>query len=338
MPDTISDSVANIIVALIRGQSPRISAKELRLLSRVAAANHQATFVLGGITAVLAANEAIKRIPHDVPPIVPEPGLGPVGPIFPEYEGPEPISPGPYPPDSPQPISPGPYPPDAPQPIEPGPPDNPEGPQPTDPDRPWFEQLVRYVVLEEFLVPAELETISRFALDSEKKFQPSQVVVPGATSGRVDFQSRRSKVLTNLGNLADMLRERIRGALPLVGQRLGIDARKVKGIDIQMTASNDQEFFVAHTDKGAAFPTRAISYVYFFNREPAAFTGGELKLYHKTAVGAAGSPPSRFTVITPAQNQIVFFPSSLMHEVSPVSVPSKAFADSRFTVNGWIHV
>jgi SM-20-related protein len=33
----------------------------------------------------------------------------------------------------------------------------------------------------------------------------------------------------------------------------------------------------------------------------------------------------------------VFFDSHLMHEVLPVSVPSGAFEDWRFTVNGWLH-
>ena len=328
MPNTIAESIADIITALVRGQSPRLSTRDLRLLSRVAAGSQEATFVLGAVTAALAANEAIRRIP------------GPdVGPIFPEFgEGPEPIEPGPYPPDFPQPVSPGPYPPDSPQPISPGPPDNPSGPQPIGSTRPWFEQMVRYVLLEEFLVPAELETVSRFALDNGERFQPSQVVVPGGTSGRVDFQSRRSRVLIDLGNLADMFRERIRQVLPLVGQRLGIDARNVRAIDVQMTASNDEEFFVPHADNGAAFPTRAITYVYFFNKEPAAFTGGDLRVFHKSAVAGPGESPSRFTTILPAQNQIVFFPSSLLHEVTPLSVPSKAFEDSRFTVNGWIHV
>jgi SM-20-related protein len=315
MSETIAESVANIITALVRGQSPKISKSDLRLLSRVAGSSPDATFALGGITAALAASEAIRRVPGSD-----------VGPIFPELgEGPVPIEPGPYPPDFPQP-------------IEPGPPDNPEGPQPIETGRPWFEQMVSYVVLDEFLVPAELETISRFALENEDKFEPSQVVVPGEAAGRVDFRSRRSNVVTDLGNLGEMFRERVRQVLPLVAQRLRINAHDLRQIDVQMTASNDQEFFVAHRDDGEAFPNRAITYVYFFHREPASFTGGELKLFHPSAVIESEGAPSRFTMITPAQNQIVFFPSSLLHEVTALSVPSKAFADSRFTVNGWIHL
>jgi Rps23 Pro-64 3,4-dihydroxylase Tpa1-like proline 4-hydroxylase len=39
----------------------------------------------------------------------------------------------------------------------------------------------------------------------------------------------------------------------------------------------------------------------------------------------------------PQQNQIVFFPCSVLHEITPVECPSRAFADSRFTLNGWLH-
>jgi Rps23 Pro-64 3,4-dihydroxylase Tpa1-like proline 4-hydroxylase len=34
---------------------------------------------------------------------------------------------------------------------------------------------------------------------------------------------------------------------------------------------------------------------------------------------------------------LLLFPSTNDHEVLPVRVPTGAFADSRFTINGWIH-
>jgi Rps23 Pro-64 3,4-dihydroxylase Tpa1-like proline 4-hydroxylase len=44
-----------------------------------------------------------------------------------------------------------------------------------------------------------------------------------------------------------------------------------------------------------------------------------------------------YRAVVPEQNQIVFFRSELLHEITPVVCPSQAFADSRFTVNGWLH-
>jgi SM-20-related protein len=43
-----------------------------------------------------------------------------------------------------------------------------------------------------------------------------------------------------------------------------------------------------------------------------------------------------YRAVVPEQNQIVFFRSELLHEITPVVCPSQAFADSRFTVNGWL--
>jgi SM-20-related protein len=47
--------------------------------------------------------------------------------------------------------------------------------------------------------------------------------------------------------------------------------------------------------------------------------------------------PNQFQDIAPADNMIVFFDSRLMHEVQPLKVPSGAFEDGRFTLNGWLN-
>ena len=331
MADSITESIASIVAALVRGQSPRLSAQDLRLLSRVASGSRERRSLLlaSGTTVVLAAkrrNQTSSR--HGCWPLV-----------FPPFDddGPQPITPGPYPPDFPQPVTPGPYPPDFPQPV--APPDNPSGPPPNESafTRPWFEQWYATSFWEGF----SFRRSSRRSADSrwtreEIRGQPGGLR-PARRRAQCGLPVATIESTTEIGNLGDMFRERVRRVLPLVGQRLGADTRHIRAIDVQMTASNDQEFFVAHVDNGPAFPTRAISYVYFFNREPAAFSGGELTLFHGDSAAQGGSP-ARFTTIVPAQNQIVFFPSSLLHEVKPLSVPSRSFADSRFTVNGWVHL
>ena len=40
----------------------------------------------------------------------------------------------------------------------------------------------------------------------------------------------------------------------------------------------------------------------------------------------------RYQTIVPQQNQIVFFPCELLHEITPVNCESRQFADSRFTL------
>jgi Rps23 Pro-64 3,4-dihydroxylase Tpa1-like proline 4-hydroxylase len=76
--------------------------------------------------------------------------------------------------------------------------------------------------------------------------------------------------------------------------------------------------------------------VYYFNREPKGFTGGELRIYDDVVRNGKLSSTDTFQVIEPRHNSIVFFQSAIMHEVMPVSMPSKQFRDARFTVNGWV--
>ena len=77
--------------------------------------------------------------------------------------------------------------------------------------------------------------------------------------------------------------------------------------------------------------------MYFLHKEPRRFSGGELRIFETRLVDDRPVPVDHGQTIVPRQNTIVFFPSRHQHEVLPVRVPSGEFADSRFTVNGWIH-
>jgi hypothetical protein len=74
---------------------------------------------------------------------------------------------------------------------------------------------------------------------------------------------------------------------------------------------------------------RMLSAVYYFYAEPKAFTGGALRLYSFGMDARDGN----FTDVQPEQNMLLVFPSSWVHEVLPVSCPSKRFSDSRFNIN-----
>jgi Rps23 Pro-64 3,4-dihydroxylase Tpa1-like proline 4-hydroxylase len=64
--------------------------------------------------------------------------------------------------------------------------------------------------------------------------------------------------------------------------------------------------------------------------------GGELVLYDARIENNHYVKAQSFKTIEPRNNSIVFFQSFYLHEVLPVSCPSKTFSDSRFTVNGWV--
>jgi Rps23 Pro-64 3,4-dihydroxylase Tpa1-like proline 4-hydroxylase len=193
------------------------------------------------------------------------------------------------------------------------------------------------VVLDEFLAPQELEELLNYALQHEAEFQNSVVVSPSGDPGVIDYDHRRSRVLMDLGKHEQVILDRIRGVLPRVLEQLGVEEFPVTRVEAQITASNDDDFFGAHSDDSQeTIASRRITFVYFFHREPRQFEGGELRLHDSRGSERHVSAGSYQTIV-PQPNQIVFFPCSLLHEITPVECPSRAFGDSRFTINGWLH-
>jgi Rps23 Pro-64 3,4-dihydroxylase Tpa1-like proline 4-hydroxylase len=194
------------------------------------------------------------------------------------------------------------------------------------------------VVLDEFLAPQELDELISYALQHEAEFQNSAVVSPSGDPGVIDYDHRRSRVLMDLGKHEQVILERIRGVLPRVLDQLGVEEFPITQVEAQITASNDGDFFGAHSDDSQeTIASRRITFVYFFHREPCQFEGGELRLHDSRRKGAQDVSTGSYQMIVPQPNQIVFFPCSLLHEITPVECPSRAFADSRFTLNGWLH-
>lgn len=194
------------------------------------------------------------------------------------------------------------------------------------------------VVFDEFLVPAELERLMRFALEHEADFRISEVLSPGVKGGTIDHEHRRSRVLSEPGEEINPLVGRVKAALPRVVTKLGLAAFPVAQVEAQITASNHGDFFRWHSDNAQEeIASREITFVYFFHREPKRFHGGELRIYDSLPYHGTYVPTTNYRAVAPRQNQIVFFRSSLAHEITPVECPSGEFGDSRFTVNGWFH-
>jgi len=195
----------------------------------------------------------------------------------------------------------------------------------------------RCVVLDEFLAPQELEQLTRFTLEHEADFQTSEVLSPQAEGGMVNYDHRRSRVLMDLGHHQDLMLERIQTVLPEVLKKFDMDEFSPAAVEAQITASNDGDFFHFHSDNGSdRVASRYLTFVYFFHREPQPFEGGELRVHDAHLEGNEYVSEGSYQSIVPRQNQIVFFPCQLMHEITEVKCPSQRFADSRFTVNGWL--
>lgn len=175
-----------------------------------------------------------------------------------------------------------------------------------------------------------------FVISQEKNFKPATIIARGAGSPSVDPKLRKSKTLDKLNNFEAMIAERVKAQLEPVLSKLNHKSFPVGRIELQATASNDGDYFRLHADSDGK-DTREISFVYFFHGEPRRFSGGELRLYQTRFVNGQLLPADQSRTITPRQDTIVFFPSLNEHELLPVRVPSQKFADSRFTINGWIH-
>jgi SM-20-related protein len=193
------------------------------------------------------------------------------------------------------------------------------------------------VVLDEFLAPQELEELISYTLQHEEEFRSSEVISPSGDPGLIDYSHRRSRVLMDLGKHENVILDRIRAVMPRVLEQLGMEEFLVTRTEAQITVGNDEDFFGAHCDDAQELiASRRLTFVYFFHGEPRQFEGGELRLHDSRGVEPHAGTGS-YQSIVPQQNQIVFFPCSVVHEITPVNCPSRAFADSRFTLNGWLH-
>ena len=193
------------------------------------------------------------------------------------------------------------------------------------------------MVLDEFLAPQELEELTRFVQEHEADFSASEVVSPNADGGIVNYEHRRSRVLMDLAQHQDIMLERIKAVLPQVLDKLGMGDFCIAGVETQVTASNDGDFFHFHSDNSSdRVASRYLTFVYFFHREPRQFEGGELRIHDAHLQHGAYVSAGSYQTIIPQQNQIVFFPCELLHEITPVNCASQHFADSRFTLNGWL--
>ena len=185
-------------------------------------------------------------------------------------------------------------------------------------------------VIADFLPDDEWHSLLAQVLASEVQFRPS-----GTHDARADY--RQSLVLNPPVDLVRPVVDRVRRLMPQVLPVLRVSPIVVGAVEAQITASIDGSFFGLHTDAGRDVPKRHLTYVYYFNRAPKGFAGGELRVYDDWVRNGKLARAESFQTIDPVHNRIVLFWAKTMHEVMPVHVPSRAFADARFTVNGWIN-
>jgi SM-20-related protein len=200
---------------------------------------------------------------------------------------------------------------------------------------PAFDLPPPHGVVRGWLGQATVDRLLDYAQAKRQRFATSSLGY--GDKARIDPARRVSEKLKDLGPLTAEIEARMREAVPSLITALGGATFTPAGFELELVAHNDDAFYARHKDtilKDAGVQsTRVISAVYYFHRQPKAFSGGVLRLHSLAASGAPGT----FVDIEPEHDALAFFPSWYPHEVLPVSCPSGRFEDSRFAVNCWVH-
>lgn len=190
--------------------------------------------------------------------------------------------------------------------------------------------ISQYIQIENFLTPEEHQQLLDYTLQHESDFVSTQ------TSTKAE-NYRASVVLYSFPEFADLISQRIQQIFPDIVSKLSLPTFQISQIEAQLTAHNHGNFYKVHNDNGSReTATRELTYVYYFYREPKAFSGGELVIYDSKVENNFYVKAETYKTVQPLNNSIVFFLSRYLHEVLPVHCPSQQFADSRFTINGWV--
>lgn len=188
--------------------------------------------------------------------------------------------------------------------------------------------------LSNFLSEAEHDALLTWALTNQSRFELAGV---GAL-GEVNTAIRKSQILQDVGPLRAAFECEVRARYKEWICALKVSAFELSTVELQLAAHHDGGHFSRHIDTevhaSSGESVRALSAVYYFYREPRRFSGGELLLFPF----APKPDETTCTTIAPEQNTLIVFPAWAPHEVATVQCSSRQFADSRFSVNCWLHM
>jgi SM-20-related protein len=189
----------------------------------------------------------------------------------------------------------------------------------------------RYLLIDDFLNPAEHRDMLVLATASEENFQAGTI-----DGDAVDH--RQNLVIPTFGDSAHakLIQNRLLIWYPLLAKALGMPVVPVGLVESQLTAARGGQFYKLHADVGPDCP-RELSCIYYMCRQPRGFAGGELRLYDCIEQGGDTRCADSFEVVDVVSNRMVVFASGEFHEAMPVRCRSGEFADSRFAVTTWIH-
>lgn len=207
--------------------------------------------------------------------------------------------------------------------------------------------LPPYVQRHNFLPQVEHQRLLDWVVANRGKFGDATVHSGRIGDGNIVDASRRvARTTRKLGSLREMLTERLADEFAGIAAGTGYRGPPPTTIELEIAAHGDGAHFAPHVDipigpgrmplSGNPDQDRVVSAVYYFYREPKAFSGGELRLFRFGASpGGDGQQPGNHVDIQPINNSLVAFPSWVRHEVRRVHCPGGDFAQYRFALNCW---
>ncbi len=193
--------------------------------------------------------------------------------------------------------------------------------------------LASHCIIDGFLGETAANELLEFALANEAGFEPSQVYNNEIGSG-VRPETRHSyRFGGDWKPQRKAFRRAIEERIEEIVSGAGSAGFRPDLMEIELVATRDGGLFTRHIDTRTRVQDREtdriVSAVYYFHREPAGFTGGDLIMH--ALVGDETKP------IEPKHDRLAVFTSIAPHEVAPTSVPGDAFEDGRFSINCWLH-
>src|SRR5476649_2465759 len=162
-----------------------------------------------------------------------------------------------------------------------------------------------------WLGKAEAEGLLAYALAAEARFVPTRLNDHGM--GHLDRIVRQSRVLRDLGDFADPLRQKALALQSGLETAFDMTHTPPNSTQIELVAHGDGAFYRPHTDT-------------FTGDEY--MSGGRLRLFD---LGG-----NQTIDLEPTRDSLLVFPSTARHEVERISCPDGDFADGRFSVNIWL--
>ena len=189
---------------------------------------------------------------------------------------------------------------------------------------------VRIAKIAQFLPPEAHDALYQAACANQRLFHPPGG--PGSAVGTTLYWSGETgggKLKGSpLSEAMEVMGEHILDRLPFIFEALGVDPFPVPRVPLNLIHGLDGHSGSPHADStNGRF---LISLLYYFNKVPKVFRGGDLELYETDGGSTSGHSDEPLTRIKHEDNLLLAFDSNTFHGVTDVRCDSREFADGRF--------